>query len=274
MCVNPPVAEIFKSCVLAIRNNVLIQRKNRQDKEFHFQDWFKGRLKESGLLFDELGRNSYPDFVLVDSKEGYEVKGLAYPGRVTTFDANSQVPSGFYNGRTIYYVFGRYPANPDEDTYPVIDLVICHGDFLNADHQYIHKNRSIKGFGSYGDIMIRDRKMYVVPTPFHLVEGVKHCQTLILPSDVQLSDEFFKVGELLRIETKELIIAYTFDLKNNEICVRKVPNPTAGREHLFYAWRLKGSPSTRVKMRDINATELEKSMQEYDEGEEDAVDRE
>jgi len=38
-------------------------------------------------------------------------------------------------------------------------LVICHGDFLNADHDYVHKNKSVKGFGTYGDILIRDRKM-------------------------------------------------------------------------------------------------------------------
>ena len=43
----------------------------------------------------------------------------------------------------------------------MLDLVVCHGDFLNADHDYVHKNKSVKGFGSYGDIMIRDRKMYV-----------------------------------------------------------------------------------------------------------------
>ena len=65
----------------------------------------------------------------------------------------------------------------------MIDLVLCHGDFMNADHEYTHKNKNVKGFGSYGDIMIRDRKMYVVPTPFHLVEGVAHRQTLILPHD-------------------------------------------------------------------------------------------
>jgi|SRR5829696_8936912 len=27
------------------------------------------------------------------------------------------------------------------------------------------------GFGSYGDILVRDRKMYVAPTPFALAEG-------------------------------------------------------------------------------------------------------
>ena len=68
--------------------------------------------------------------------------------------------------------------------------------FLNADHEYTHKNKSIKGFGSYGDIMIRDRKMYVVPTPFHLVEGVAHRQTLILPHDVEAGGVCFEVGEL------------------------------------------------------------------------------
>jgi len=55
-------------------------------------------------------------------------------------------------------LFGRYPADPADDDYPVIDFVLCHGDFLNADHTYVHKNKSIKGFGTYGDIMIRDRK--------------------------------------------------------------------------------------------------------------------
>jgi hypothetical protein len=91
-------------------------------------------------------------------------RGLAYPGREVNYDSNSQVPSGSHNGRTIFYVFGRYPAEPDGDSFPVLDLVICHGDFLNADHEYAHKNKNVKGFGSYGDIMIRDRKMYVAPS--------------------------------------------------------------------------------------------------------------
>ena len=46
---------------------------------------------------------------MVEHTEGYEVKGLAYPGREANFDSNSQVPSGLHNGRTIFYVFGRYP---------------------------------------------------------------------------------------------------------------------------------------------------------------------
>ena len=149
---------IFRHCVEAISQGALIQRVSSTDKEFHFQNWFRTRLEEIGLNFEVGGRNSYPDFRMVTTTEGYELKGLAYPGRDASFDSNSQAPSGSHNGRTIYYVFGRYPKNPDGDTYPVLDLVICHGDFLNADHEYEHENKSVKGFGSYGDIMIRDRK--------------------------------------------------------------------------------------------------------------------
>ena len=160
-------------------------KSNAQDKEFHFQNWFEKRIKAIGLNFDRPGRNTYPDFHLVNFPEGYEVKGLAWPGRERDYDSNSQVPTGKHNGRAIFYVFGRYPADLAEyppsrsgsQKYPVVDLVFCHGDFLNADHKYMHKNKSVKGFGTYGDIMIRDRKMYVAPTPFALTEvttGVDH----------------------------------------------------------------------------------------------------
>jgi hypothetical protein len=247
---------VFTRCVEAIRQGLLIQRVSSTDKEYHFQNWFQTRLEETGLNFETSRRNSYPDFCMVATTEGYEVKGLAYPGRDASFDSNSQTAAtGYHNGRTIYYVFGRYPKKADGNTYPVIDLVICHGDFLNADHDYIHKNKSIKGFGSYGDIMIRDRKMYVVPTPFHLVEGVAHRQTLILPHDVEPGGECLEVGELRRREAAELIVGYSFDLQANELLPKTVPNPGAGREHVFRAWRLNGTDAEPVAMRSIRPKE-------------------
>jgi hypothetical protein len=175
---------VFERCVKAIRDGVLIERVSATDKEFHFQNWFKARLDELGQNYEIGGRNSYPDFRMVAATDGFELKGLAYPGRDANFDSNSQVPTGLHNGRNIYYVFGRYPKKPDGNSYPVLDLVVCHGDFLNADHDYVHENKNVKGFGSYGDIMIRDRKMYVVPTPYRIADGVAHNQTLILPADV------------------------------------------------------------------------------------------
>jgi hypothetical protein len=240
---------IFAECVRAIRDGELIRSVSAKDKEFHFQNWFQDRLTRLGLNFDAPGRNTYPDFRLVHEPEGYEIKGLAWPGREKDFDANSQAPSGNHNGRSIFYVFGRYPkAAAGEREYPVIDLVICHGDFLNADHNYVHKNKSIKSFGSYGDIMIRDRKMYVVPTPFALTQGTTGVQTLILPDDFQADDRFEEVGRLTRVECNNLVVGYKFDLRTNVLEAETIPNPSAGTEHRFVAYRMRGQGGSPVSM--------------------------
>ena len=135
-------------------------------------------------------------------------------------------------------MFGRYPASPDGDTYPVLDLVICHGDFLNADHEYVHRNKSVKVFGSYGDLMIRDRKMYVTPTPFHIASGVAHLETLVLPDGDDPGTGFKKVGNLVRMEAGKLVVGYSFDLRKSVLTPRMITNPSAGRMHRFSAWRL------------------------------------
>lgn len=261
------IFQTFQKCVTSIQKGVLIKKVSVSDKEFHFQNWFRDRLKETKLNHEIGGRNSYPDFRIVSITEGYELKGLAYPGRDASFDSNSQIPTGFHNGRIIYYVFGRYPKNPDGNKYPVLDLVICHGDFLNADHEYVHENKSVRGFGSYGDILIRDRKMYVVPTPFRLVEGLAHHYTLILPANTEVGADFIGIGKLIREEASELIVGYTFNLQTNEILPKKVPNPDAGKKHIFQAWRIKGSSATSVKMRNIqfDNAEAEKMDDESDE---------
>lgn len=244
---------IFQHCVRAIRDGVLIERVSTTDKEFHFQNWFELRIRDLKLHFETGGRNTYPDFRIVGTTEGYELKGLAYPGRDANFDSNSQAPTGLHNGRIIFYVFGRYPKNPDGHRYPVLDLVLCHGDFLNADRGYTHENKNVKAFGSYGDIIIRDRKMYVVPTPFRLVDGVAHQQTLILPADINPGAGFIQVGDLIRREANDLVVGYSFDLTTNQIIPAKAPNPGAGTEHRFRAWRVQGSPSGNVLMRKLDA---------------------
>lgn len=258
------VSHIFLTCAKAIVDNKLIKRVGATDKEFHFQNWFQSRLEESKLNFDSPGRNSYPDFTMVDSKDGFEIKGLAYPGRVNNYDSNSQVPKSKHNGRDIYYVFGRYPKVPDGNEYPVMDLVICHGSFLNADNDYVHKNKNAKGFGSYGDIMIRDRKMYVVPTPYNLAEGLAHNVTLILPADMDPDvDALEMVGEFFREEAKELLIKYSFDLVTNDMTVEKALNPSAGTRHHFKAYRLKGAPEAVVRIKSLEdiVEEIEDSIE-------------
>ena len=250
--------EVFEQCVDAIAAGELIQSISARDKEFHFQNWFRSRLEQTRTHFEEGGRNSYPDFSMVEYPEGYEVKGLAWPGRVRNYDANSQMPTGIHNGRSIFYVFGRYPADlepyPDQGggrrLYPVIDLVLCHGSFLNADHEYVHKNKSVKGFGTYGDVLIRDRKMYVAPTPFALTDGTTGLMTLIVPEATAAPAHFQEVGRLSRTEAAELVVAYRFDLRTNELAAERVPNPHARAEHRFVAYRLDNQTAKRVSMAD------------------------
>jgi hypothetical protein len=243
------IFDFFQRCVQAVQQGAMIQRESRQDKEFHFQNWVKSRLVETSHLFEEGGRNSYPDFRLVNWAEGYEVKGLAYPGRWLNYDSNSQVPAGQHNGRAIYYIFGRYPKQPDGNHYPVLDLVVCHGDFLNADSQYVHKNKAVHGFGSYGDIIIRDRKMYVVPTPYALLEGVAHYQTLVLPEAIQPPADYKEVGTIIRREASEIVVKYAFDLRNNVLTTERLPNPNAGKTHTFRALRLLSGSDAPVTLR-------------------------
>ncbi len=242
------VSAIFKNCVYAIRDDELIQREVQTDKEFPFQNWFRNRLDQMDIRYDLPERNTYPDFRLVHFSEGYEIKGLAYPGREASYDSNSQVPCGEHNGRVIYYVFGRYPKDPDGNKYPVFDLVICHGSFLNADNEYVHKNKSFRGFGTYGDILVRDRKMYVCPTPFALVEGVAHRRTLILPAEHSIDCELVEVSTLVRREVDLMVVAYRFDLQTNELETSEVPNPSAGREHEFKAYRVEGDPIDLISL--------------------------
>ena len=242
-------ATLFKACVQAMDRGDLIRREGRRDKEFHFQNWFKGRLESLGLNFDSPGRNSYPDFRLVKFAEGFELKGLAYPGRKASYDCNSQPPCGEHNGRQVYYVFGRYPKKPDGDQYPVLDLVICHGSFLNADNTYVHKNKSFRGFGSYGDILVRDRKMYVSPTPYALAKGTAHHRALLLPEDHAADDDLVEVGRLTRREVDQMVVVYSFDLRTNEMTTTEVPNANAGREHVFVAYRVAEDQPAPVALR-------------------------
>ena len=248
--------DAFAECVRAIRGGELIQAVSATDKEYHFQNWFQARLDHLNLSYDEPGRNTYPDFRLVNMPEGYEVKGLATPGRDKNYDSNSRIPAGLHNGRTIFYVFGRYPKDLSEfatnadgnKEYPVIDLIICHGNFLNIDHGYIHENKSIKCFGSYGDIMIRDRKMYVAPTPYALTTGTTGVYTLIVPDDFAGDPRFEQVGDLARVEAEKLVVGYSFDLRTNDLTSETIPNPSAGKQHHFAAYRLKGQGGRPVSM--------------------------
>ena len=126
---------------------------------------------------------------------------------------------------------------------------MCHGDFLNADHSYVHKNKNLKGFGSYGDMMIRDRKMYVAPTPYALTSGTERQVTFIAPDSFTPGDGLKSCGEFIRTETPKLIRGYSFDMLTHELTPTHIDNPNAGVEHPFKVFRASNSTGPIVGLK-------------------------
>ena len=110
--------------------------------------------------------------------------------------------------------------------------------------------------------MIRDRKMFVVPTPFILTTGTAGLSTLILPADYSVPEDFICVGDLTRTEGERLVAGYSFDLRTNQICSEMVDNPNAGKVHKFRAYRCIGQSERPVTMA-VNVPKAE--IQEDDE---------
>jgi hypothetical protein len=73
---NPVFLDIYAECVHAIANGELIESVSSKDKEFHFQNWFQKRLERLQMHYETSGRNTYPDFRIVKSAEGFELKGV------------------------------------------------------------------------------------------------------------------------------------------------------------------------------------------------------
>lgn len=231
--------KIYLSLAHGFHNKVPIVRASQQDKEYHFQNWVERRISAAGLQFQKLGRHGYPDFVLSEHPSGYEVKGLAVPGRTADFDCNSQLPLAFQDGRAVYYIFGRYPSSTSLE-FPVHDLVLCPASLLNAETVNTNTNQSFRGAGSYGDILIRDRRMYVSPTPYALMpETVGHATLVLEGESAQVPAQLRKVSQFRRTEAAEIVTGYSFDFATNKLTSQRAPNASAGTNHLFDLYRVR-----------------------------------
>lgn len=81
---------IFLRMVDAVRRGDMMIPRSGNDKEYFAQDWFSARLTEAQVKFEQQGRNSYPDFLVLspDPPEGYKDppirarrSGVVYPSR-------------------------------------------------------------------------------------------------------------------------------------------------------------------------------------------------
>jgi hypothetical protein len=73
-----------------------------------------------------------------------------------------------------------------------------------------------------------------------------------------------KVGELCRRECERLVVGYTYDRPTDDLSPKLIDNPTAGEEHYFTAWRVKGAPTDPVSMKGVEAGKVEVADDESD----------
>ncbi|MGV3713248.1 hypothetical protein [Pseudolysinimonas sp.] len=230
------VWRVFDECVRAVASG-LPTPKTTDDKEFHFQRWVADRIALAGHGDIDTGRNRYPDFPIPGTTEAYEVKGITVGSREKDFDSNSALPSGSHDGRDVFYVFGRYESVGPKTV--VRDLVIAHGSLLNAGGGFDAKNTSMRVVGSFGDVLLRDRKMYVAYTPYSLLTNVYDACTLVLPTGWPgRPDDVHAVGAFSRTEHANILVGYEADLRENTLEGKFEPNPQAGRVHGYEAWAL------------------------------------
>lgn len=242
--------DVFAGCERAVLAGVPTHR-TADDKEFHFQRWVEQRIREAGHEVPMTGRNTYPDFPVTGVDESYEVKGITVGSRENDFDCNSALPSGEHGGSNIFYVFGRYEGSAAGENPNVLDIVIAHGSFLNAGGGYQADNKSLRVLGSYGDILLRDRKMYVSYTPYRLLTGLREHCTLVLPQGWpdRPAAGWVQVGAAERTEHNEVLVAYHADLPANTLTPTFEPNPNAGATHHFEIWRtVEGDDGSVVTM--------------------------
>ena len=238
--------DIFCRMCEACRQDVLMQPRSANDKEYFAQDWFMERLKSLGLPYVQQGRNSYPDFWVGEGeeREGYEIKSLAFargkPAR-KDIDFNSTIPSGCKEGSTVFIVFFLYTGRGRENR-PVHSISLAHGDLINADHELAdeHLNVAVHGFGSFADGFIRNRKMYVFPHPIAIDDDGLGKNRLIVPSGWRLSDSrITKVKSIDRVMAPETVDRYTIRLRGRgQAEVVSVPADEAGKLYRFDVFKM------------------------------------
>ena len=62
-----------------------------------------------------------------------------------------------------------------------------------------------------------------------------------------------------------MVVGYTYDRPTDDLTPKLINNPTAGKEHPFRAWRVKGAPTDQVSMKALEAGKVEVTDDESDE---------
>lgn len=148
-----------------------IDARSSSDKEFAAQDWAVANAARAGLDVTELGRHAPVDLhVGAPARIGVQVKGLTLArGRVRdTLDYSSTFPSPHHDDiPTVLAYLQLHPrlrpgGTVRTHTVCVADMALVQGDDITT------QNRSVAGAGSYGDVNVRCRLMYIGAQPVAL----------------------------------------------------------------------------------------------------------
>ncbi len=225
---------LFRSYAHARAARIPAVKRSADDKEYFVQDWVAARSAEAGCRVEARGRNSYPDFwmSLDGSTIGNEVKSLAHraTGRAarTDVDFNSTPPRPVAEGQDCFLTFVLYRHVSLDNPLEAIVTTICLADMavMNADADFVPLNLSVKGFGSYGDGIIRNRRMYRFRHPVTVLDeaglDIRDQPTLILPAgslreEDALADGLVSLGAIERPPASQLLVSYLVDVKTGEI---------------------------------------------------------
>ena len=86
---------------------------------------------------------------------------------------------------------------------------------------------------------------------------------------MEVDEGLVEIATLKRCEVERMVVAYNFDLRSNELKTDLVPNPNAGKEHVFKAYRMEGDPLSPVELVERSREKAEQAFQELFNGEDD-----
>ena len=242
---------LFRSYASAHAIGVVAVKRSKDDKEYFVQDWVEERAAEARCEVEAQGRNKYPDFWLsLDGTTiGNEVKSLAHhpngrPAR-KDLDFNSTAPQSLMQGRDCFLTFVLYRHDSLDSPLQGTVTTVCLADiaFLNADKNFVPLNLSVKKFGSYGDGIIRNRRMYRFRHPVTVLDeiglDIRGRPTLILPEGSlgqaeALADRLLQIGSVERATAPQRLASYLVNVRTGEI----EPRFTEAKQQLLHRFEV------------------------------------
>ena len=162
---------LFAAVSAAHADRVDASGRSVADKEFPAEDWLAGAAERGGLAVAKQGRHAPVDFIVSDdgASVAVQAKGLTRRGAAavrTTLDYNSTLPTPQYQGMPELLLYAEMGSGSDGC---VVETTVLADMGLVQQDCGVAESEPVKGAGSYGDMTMRLRLMYVGAQPAALL---------------------------------------------------------------------------------------------------------